>query len=59
MSEQKGMAAFNFFKKKSVLKYVPENEIRVFYQMLLKMKKRHPKLNAKKIIKKLYPYYTI
>lgn len=53
------MAAFNFFKKKSVLKYVPENEIRVFYQMLLKMKKRHPKLNAKKIIKKLYPYYTI
>ena len=29
------------------------------YQMLLKMKKRHPKLNAKKIIKKLYPYHTI
>lgn len=53
------MAAFNFFKKKSELKHVPENEIRIFYQMLLKMQKHHPELNAKKIIKKLYPYYAI
>ena len=55
----KNKMACKFFNRKSNLTIVPESEILVFYQMLLKMKKRHPKLNAKKIIKKLYPYYTI
>lgn len=51
--------ACKFFRRKSNLPIVPESEILVFYTMIKKMKKRHPHINPEKIVKKLYPYYSI
>ena len=53
------MKPCKLFSKKSNLPIVPESEILVFYTMIKKMKKRHPHLNPEKIVKKLYPYYSI
>jgi hypothetical protein len=51
------MKPCKLFSKKSNLPNVPETEILEFYQMLVKMKKRHSHLNPQKMIHKLYPYF--
>lgn len=48
-----------FFKKKTDTPRVCNEEVVLFYKMLLKMRKRHPNLNVKKIMRKLYPNFNI
>lgn len=48
-----------FLKKKTELPKECQGEILLFYKMLLKMRKRHPKLNVDKIMKKLYPEFKL
>jgi hypothetical protein len=52
------MAMTNFFsRRKTNLPNLCQDEIIIFYKMLLKMQKKHPKLNVNKIMKKLYPNF--
>ncbi len=54
------MAMTSFFsRRKTNLPNICQDEIILFHKMLLKMKKRHPNLNVKKIMFKLYPNYNI
>ncbi len=54
------MASIRFFiKKKTDLPRPSNEEVVLFYKMLLKMRKRHPNLNVKKIMNRLYPYFNI
>ncbi len=48
-----------FSKRKTELPKECQDEILLFYKMLLKMRKRHPKLNVDKIMKKLYPEFKL
>lgn len=48
----------SFFSRRKIdLPSVCQDEIIRFYKMLLKMKKKHPKLNVNKIMKNLYPNF--
>jgi hypothetical protein len=51
--------ALFFSKRKTELPKAGQDEILFFYKMLLKMRKRHPKLNVDKIMKKLYPEFKL
>lgn len=52
------MAMTSFFSRRKIdLPSVCQDEIIRFYKMLLKMKKKHPKLNVNKIMKNLYPNF--
>ncbi len=54
------MASIRFFiKKKTDLPRYSNEEVVLFYKMLLKMKKRRPNLNVIKIMYKLYPNFNI
>lgn len=48
-----------FSKRKTELPKECQDEILFFYTMLLKMRKRRPKLNVDKIMKKLYPEFKL
>lgn len=50
----------NFFSKhKTDLPKVRQEEIVLFYKMLLKMKNHRPNLNVNRIMSKLYPNFKL
>ena len=56
------LGSSNFFKKKNkVIIYTEEQlvEIRKFHLMLVKMKKKRPYMNVKRLIDKVYPNNNI
>lgn len=54
------MIIINFFSKsKTDLTRERREEIVLFYEMLVRMKKRRPNLNIKRIMSKLYPNFKL
>jgi hypothetical protein len=54
------MTIVSFFSKcKTDMPGVSPEEIILFYEMLLRMKKHHPNLNVNRIMTKLYPNFKL